>query len=342
MKDSRQNAAPGEDGWWEKAGWERGEPFVRLSLAELNGLLEPAFPGRSVEFAHSLGTGLSNSNYKIRMRGEERPYVLRIYRGDADILRKEEAIARLVRSAVPVPAFLFTDASSTRFPRPWALLEWHAGELLSSLRPIVSQEELASAAAALGRTLARVHAFPFPEAGLLGPELEIRTPMRLDEAMFTGFAEQSLMHGEAGRLLGPRRTETLWALCRRHAGLLEEQPEVYSLIHSDFNGRNVLLAPDGSGGYEVTAVLDWEFAFAGPPLVDIGNMLRYEPPGSEFERHFIRGYVQAGGVLPERWELKSKLADLIALLDLLNGAAKAPNRAADLVRLIDRLLAEWA
>ncbi|WP_327204065.1 phosphotransferase family protein [Paenibacillus tyrfis] len=149
-----------------------------------------------------------------------------------------------------------------------------------------------------------------------------------------------MLHGEAGRLLGPRRTEALWELCKRHAGLLEEQPK-YSLIHSDFNGRNVLLAPDGSGGYEVTAVLDWEFAFAGPPLVDIGNMLRYESTGSEFEHHFIRGYVQEGGVLPERWELKSKLADLIALLDLLNGAAESPNRAADLVWLIDRLLAEW-
>ncbi|PUA37760.1 aminoglycoside phosphotransferase [Paenibacillus elgii] len=342
MEDTRQNAAPGEDEWQEKADWERREPFVRLSLAELNGLLESAFPGRSVEFAQSLGTGLSNSNYKIRMRGEERSYVLRIYRGDADVLRKEEAIARLVRSVVPVPAFLYTDASCARFPRPWALLEWHDGELLSSLRTTVSQEELASAAAALGRTLARVHAFPFQKAGLLGPELEIRTPMRLDEAMFTGFAEQSLMHGEAGRLLGSCRTEALWAMCRRHAGLLEEQPNVYSLIHSDFNGRNVLLAPDGAGGSEVTAVLDWEFAFAGPPLVDIGNMLRYEPPGSEFGRHFIRGYVQGGGVLPERWELKSKLADLIALLDLLNRAADAPNRAADLVRLIDRLLAEWA
>ncbi|WP_025844643.1 phosphotransferase family protein [Paenibacillus ehimensis] len=342
MEDSRQNAAPGEERWREKAGWERGEPFVRLSLAELNGLLEPAFPGRSVEFAQTLGAGLSNSNYKIRMRGEDRSYVLRIYRDDADVLRKEEAIARLVRPAVPVPAFLYTDASCSRFPRPWALLEWHDGELLSSLRLTAAQEELASAAAALGRTLARVHAFPFSAAGLFGPELEIRTPMRLDEAMFVGFAEQSLMHGEAGRLLGPRRTEALWALCKRHGGLLEEQPKVYALIHSDFNGRNVLLAPDGSGGYEVTAVLDWEFAFAGPPLVDIGNMLRYEPPGSEFGRHFIRGYVQEGGALPERWELKSRLADLIALLDLLNGAADAPNRAADLVRLIDRLLAEWA
>ncbi len=182
------------------------------------------------------------------MRGEERPYVLRIYRGDADVLRKEEAIAWLIRPAVPVPAFLYTDASCTRFSRPWALLEWHDGELLSSLRRTASQEELASAAAALGRTLARVHAFRFPAAGLFGPELEIRTPMRLDEAMFAGFAVQSLMRGEAGRLLGPRRTEALWALCRRHGGRLEEQPRAYPLIHSDFNGRNVLLAPDGSVG----------------------------------------------------------------------------------------------
>ncbi|WP_051775471.1 phosphotransferase family protein [Paenibacillus tyrfis] len=173
MEDSRQNVVSGKDVWQEKAGWERGEPFVRLSLAELNGLLEPVFPGRSVEFAQPLGTGLSNSNYKIRLRGEERPFVLRIYRGDADVMRKEKAVAQLVRFAVPVPAFLHADASFARFPRPWALLEWHDGELLSSLRLTASPEELASAAAALGRTLASVHAFPFPVPGLLGPELEI-------------------------------------------------------------------------------------------------------------------------------------------------------------------------
>ncbi len=34
----------------------------------------------------------------------------------------------------------------------------------------------------------------------------------------------------------------------------------HCLVHSDFNGTNILVR-DG----RITGVLDWEFAFAGPP-----------------------------------------------------------------------------
>jgi hypothetical protein len=46
-------------------------------------------------------------------------------------------------------------------------------------------------------------------------------------------------------------------------------------------------------------VLDWEFALAGSPLFDTGNMLRFDhvlPTNSSSE--FIRGYQEHGGQLP--------------------------------------------
>ena len=45
------------------------------------------------------------------------------------------------------------------------------------------------------------------------------------------------------------------------------------LVHSDFNPKNLLVDPDT---LEVTGLLDWEFAHAGHPYTDLGNLLRFE------------------------------------------------------------------
>jgi aminoglycoside phosphotransferase (APT) family kinase protein len=89
------------------------------------------------------------------------------------------------------------------------------------------------------------------------------------------------------------------------------------LVHSDYNGKN-LLAVGGDGRRSVSAVLDWEFAFSGSPLTDIGNMLRFRdsrPRG--FADGFVAGYRDAGGQLPERWREISQALDLYALADFL-------------------------
>ena len=89
------------------------------------------------------------------------------------------------------------------------------------------------------------------------------------------------------------------------------------LVHSDYNGKN-LLAVGGDGRWSISAVLDWEFAFSGSPLTDVGNMLRFRaggPPG--FAGGFVAGYRDAGGQLPERWREISEALDLYALADFL-------------------------
>ena len=56
-----------------------------------------------------------------------------------------------------------------------------------------------------------------------------------------------------------------------------------TLVHNDFKYDNVVLAPDMSG---VIAVLDWEMATIGDPLMDLGTALGYwvevgDPPVSQ-------------------------------------------------------------
>ncbi|WP_260866898.1 hypothetical protein [Paenibacillus sp. Y412MC10] len=75
-----------------KEGWERTEQPLELSLEELNQIAAPAFHGREIISSRRIGVGLSNSNYKIQVEGDGRPYVLRFFRRGKDIAGKEVAL----------------------------------------------------------------------------------------------------------------------------------------------------------------------------------------------------------------------------------------------------------
>jgi aminoglycoside phosphotransferase (APT) family kinase protein len=91
-----------------------------------------------------------------------------------------------------------------------------------------------------------------------------------------------------------------------------------SLVHGDFNSPNIFVRQE-RGSWRVAAILDWEFAFAGSTLCDIGNMLRYERPAQpRYEPHFSRGLIDGGWRAPDDWFLRARLADLPALCELLS------------------------
>jgi aminoglycoside phosphotransferase (APT) family kinase protein len=58
-------------------------------------------------------------------------------------------------------------------------------------------------------------------------------------------------------------------------------------VHSEFNGKNLLVLGRG-GRWSISAVLDWEFAFSGSPLVDVGNMLRFR---ASYPPSFVSGFI---------------------------------------------------
>ena len=63
------------------------------------------------------------------------------------------------------------------------------------------------------------------------------------------------------------------------------------LIHNDFRLDNVVLAPDSAAGPpRVVAVLDWEMATVGDPLMDLGGSMAYwiEAGDSDFLQRFRR------------------------------------------------------
>ncbi|MBV9582506.1 MAG: phosphotransferase, partial [Chloroflexi bacterium] len=118
-------------------------------------------------------------------------------------------------------------------------------------------------------------------------------------------------------------------------------PDPPSLTHADFGGSNILVRVD-EYGTRVSAVIDWEFAFSGSPMIDLGNLLR--PPLGElpgFEHSVADGYRAAGAALPDDWRrltLYNGLADWASFLgrSRINDALIADAR-----KMIARTLESW-
>jgi fructokinase len=83
-------------------------------------------------------------------------------------------------------------------------------------------------------------------------------------------------------------------------------------------------------------VLDWEFAFAGPPLIDVGLFLRAgEALPAGFRDAFAVGYRDAGGELPAEWLRLSRLVDLISQVTFLNDRRDRPRLLAETTGVVE-------
>lgn len=199
------------------------------------------------------------------------------------------------------------------------------GVLVISLMPGRMMDERADFED-VGAQLATIHSLKFDKYGLFrgDGELDEFSP-ELGRELIEGYLD-----GTAGRRLGPEKAAAVRALepARPH-------PEAPTLVHSDFNPKNILVGDDG----RVTAVLDWEFAMAADPLIDLGNFFRfpedYEPSSIS---SFLQGYRGAGGSLPADWERQAQRHDMVSLLDFLDNSEEYPETFSTARQRLDKIL----
>ena len=83
------------------------------------------------------------------------------------------------------------------------------------------------------------------------------------------------------------------------------------LLHGDFKPSNLHWT-----SRDELLVLDWEFAYAGSNLSDIGQILRWRPPDA-FVQGFAESYSANGGHLVADWCRWAATFDLVNLAGLL-------------------------
>lgn len=242
----------------------------------------------------------------------------------------DAAVLRLVRGLLPVPDVLEVRRADDSVGTPALLVTtWLEGVRLDEVLPVADAERAATIGRNLGVLLARLAQMPMLRAGtFLDGDLRIAAfPPGADD--LAQRIDQLSRDGPIAGWSGEDR-RALEALAS-HAQAIVDRTDRACLVHSDFTPRNVLVVPETG---QVTGLLDWEFAHAGRPAHDLGNLLRFERRPA-FAEAVVEVYADrvpdAGPDLLER----ARAADLFGLVEL--AARQGQNSSAD--RAHDQLLA---
>jgi aminoglycoside phosphotransferase (APT) family kinase protein len=307
----------------------RPDPVGPLDPATHTWLTRHALPGARLHAVEPLAGGFTNDMALLHVhapgtQGAQR-YVLRRHRPDDSRVPRNTCaveVAVLGRAAtgdVPVTRVIAADPHGSATGRPTLLYRFVDGMPLSE---VLADGPCDGAARELGRAvgavLARIGHVRLPRAGAFGDASLDPAP---DGAVLLrdlpGFVDRCLGTAAADGPLDSATARVLRDLARRGSGVLAAVAGERSLVHCDFNPKNVLVARR-AGRWEVAAVLDWELAFSGSPLFDVGNMLRFahEYPAG-FTTGFLDAYRGGRGRLPDDWPRISRTLDLFALADIL-------------------------
>ncbi len=318
-----------------------------LSRSEIQALVLHLLRGREICDLELLSGGYRNQNYrldfvpKMTEQAQTSDVNVAVLRVSQDVIAagKEVKLLQTLSGQLPVPRVLAARQTSAH---AFALHEYVQGVLASQLPENLTDSALASLGAAIGATLARIHQIELPGCGFLDAQLQIPDPMpNLGDAWLAYMRE--VLHGKRAELrLGLDLCKQLLRLLTQNEALLRDLNPSNRLVHSDFNLKNLLVS-EKEGFWQVKAVLDWEFAHAGSPLVDLGNFFRFEKdlPKSLFEG-FLQTYQAEAGALPVQWRAQARLLDLAAICNFLDSPESKPLTLATVKRVVEETLHSFA
>jgi Ser/Thr protein kinase RdoA (MazF antagonist) len=223
----------------------------------------------------------------------------------------DRALLERVRGLLPVPRVLEASLLADGPGRPpFLLLEALPGDRLDLVLPAADPPLRRRLGEAVAGVLVLLATERMPRGGWFADARLEPQPFPAAGADPARWLEAHLGAPWFGRLPRAER-EALRAVGRRARELAARGQRV-ALVHGDLNPKNLLVDP-ATGG--VTGVLDWEFAYAGAPLADVGNLLRFETD-PVFTGAVAGGYAERAPDVPADWVEVARALDLMALVDL--------------------------
>lgn len=274
-----------------------------------------------------LAGGWSGETFLGEVAGE--PCVVRIYarpshRGAA-AAEVDAALLRLVRGLLPVPEVLEVRRADPATGTPALVItRLLPGRRVDELLPGLDEEQQAVLGRNLGLLLADLGGIPMARSGRFVDDT-LRVEPFPGPADLGTWVEQHLEFWpdwSAGEKRGLR-------IVAESAQDLLDTVSRRCLVHSDLNAKNLLTDPET---LELTGLVDWEYAHAGHPFTDLGNLVRFERQ-APFVEGVLDSYTRRRGGSPEGVLDLARAADLWALVDL---AARPPDNL--LVRAARALL----
>ena len=288
----------------------------------------------------ALSGGFSTTNILLEFADGDR-CVLRISSRPERLRMDADLLDYLSREApeVPVPKVLWRAPEQVDGGMEAFAMTYVDGHLLADMEDNLSSAACRDICEQLAFVAARIHDLRFTQCGLLGPGPKVTEPFASYASGTVGFMQSCLDNANLQRRSGAER-------CRRlkhtltHRTDLHEPSSTHQLCHSDFNQKNFLIRRNANGRHQLAAVLDWEFAFSGSGVTDIGNLLRFEHESRAVESSwFADAYRAAGGHLDKAWRDQALFADLLAQCAFLINSEELPRTFKTAIGVIDRTLA---
>lgn len=313
-----------------KADWEKATDSHSLTENTVTNMVALAYPEKRLISQELIADGCANLNIKIQIEGEAKPFLLRIYLRDKEAAEREQSLASLLLPAVPVPHVLkVCDYQNYLL----AITEFIPGITLRDLLLSDQPHDVGAIMFDVGAMLAKIGTHEFPASGFFDENLRITK--QLSQQYYLQYAKELLHNKIVIELLSDTAVTNIKLLFEKHAHLFPTEHERH-LVHADFDPANILVTKTGSG-WQISGILDWEFAFSGSVLCDVANMLRYahEMP-SIYEEAFLHGLNSNGIELPENWRDTVDLLNLFSLLDCLARSDQnlRPQQCADIYALV--------
>jgi len=219
--------------------------------------------------ARPVGDGHANLTYLVSDGTTEvvfrRPPPPPIPRGANDVLREARLMSVLEGTGVPVPEILAVGQAGELLDVPFYVMSYMRGVVFTDVTPpaLATPAHRRELAHDLIDTLAALHAVDWRARGLT------------DFGRPEGFNARHLQR--MTRLVADPDGEPDPRFADIAAWLTERVPPESgaAILHSDYRLGNVMLATQPPG--RVLAVLDWELATLGDPLLDVGYFLTSYP-----------------------------------------------------------------
>jgi aminoglycoside phosphotransferase (APT) family kinase protein len=249
----------------------------------------------------AIGDGHSNLTYLVTDGTHElvvrRPPPPPVPPGGHDVLREAKLIAAVHGTGVPVPEVLAVAQAGEVLDVPFYAMSYVSGIVATDETPeqLRTPAGRRGVAEALIDTLAALHAVDWRARGLEGfgrPE---------------GFNARHLrrMRGLVADADG--KTPEAFAPCAEWLAANVPPEAGDAILHNDFRLGNMMLAADPPA--RILAVLDWELATIGDPLLDVGYFLAsYPEPGEPRTPTQDLGAASTEPGYPTRAELAERYA----------------------------------
>lgn len=316
-------------------------PLIEVSFNQIQALLYPVLGGAAITGIERIEPGgLVNTLYRIKLAKGDASLCLRLFAAGRPAWETERNVLARVSASLPVPEVLLAGDGGQDFAHPYLVYRWIEGITLDACRKQMPPAVFLSLAGHLGRLLAGMAGFSFADLHSGWPGASHGSLSSVEKLLQV--SEQGLRGGLARVRLGDRLADDLWRLLEASAVRLLALDRITCLVHGDFGGRNILVAPADDGNWRISGLIDWEKSFLGTAMGDVGRLFRYPRRYSDnFLRRFELSYCEAGGVLPVDWRRIVRLLDASQLVAILNEEKELPVVFAECRALVEGVIEDW-